>query len=94
MTKTLVAVALSVCVASCTLGPNYHRPEVVMPTAFRNSTPPQPQPGTESLADVRWFDLRVDFFAQMRPFDRISREQVAIANLAYTISVIPVVPSR
>jgi len=60
MIRVLVAAAFALCAASCTLGPNYRRPALAVPTAFRDSTPPQSQPGPESLADVRWFDLFKD----------------------------------
>ena len=42
---------------SCKLGPNYKRPAVVTPPAFRNG---EPSPTTTSLADTKWFDLFQD----------------------------------
>jgi NodT family efflux transporter outer membrane factor (OMF) lipoprotein len=44
--------------AACTMGPNYKRPVVEMPTAFRGDAPAQPgEAATASLAEVEWFDL-------------------------------------
>jgi multidrug efflux system outer membrane protein len=40
--------------ASCTLGPNYKRPIVEIPTVHRGSTG---HVGAESLADLKWFEL-------------------------------------
>jgi multidrug efflux system outer membrane protein len=39
--------------ASCTLGPNYKRPVVTIPTAHRGAV----TAGPESLADLKWFEL-------------------------------------
>ena len=41
--------------AACAMGPNYKRPAVETPPAFRGDT--QPAADTRSLADVRWSDL-------------------------------------
>ena len=47
--------------ASCTLGPNYKRPAVEMPAAFRGDTAAASgQPGPGSLADVAWAELFQD----------------------------------
>jgi multidrug efflux system outer membrane protein len=46
----IVAAAL---VASCTVGPNYKRPVVPAPSAFRGDA----APSAESLADLKWFDV-------------------------------------
>ena len=59
MTRAIVFVALSLSAASCTLGPNYRRPTVAIPSAFRD-TGGAAQAGAASLADVRWFDLFKD----------------------------------
>jgi outer membrane protein, multidrug efflux system len=55
---TLMATLLT---ASCTLGPNYKRPAVEMPAAFRgDTTAASGQPGPDSLADVAWAGLFQD----------------------------------
>ena len=60
MKRCLFIVVVSVLTASCTLGPNYRRPAVGMPPAYRDTTAAAAQPGSGSLADVRWFDLFKD----------------------------------
>lgn len=42
---------------SCTMGPDYKRPAVATPPAFRNG---EAAPTTASLADTKWFDLFQD----------------------------------
>src|SRR5882762_3333728 len=59
MKRSIIVVALSLSAASCTLGPNYQRPMVAIPPAFRDTTAAA-QAGPASLADVRWFDLFKD----------------------------------
>jgi outer membrane protein, multidrug efflux system len=41
----------------CTVGPNYKRPDVQAPAAFRSG---EPQPSQASLGDTKWFDLFLD----------------------------------
>src|SRR3984893_1999336 len=60
MKRCLFFVVMSVWTASCTLGPNYRRPTVGMPSAYRDTTAAPAQPGPGSLADVLWFDLFKD----------------------------------
>jgi multidrug efflux system outer membrane protein len=44
--------------AGCTVGPNYHRPDVKVPQTFRAA---QPTPASsESLADLKWWDVFQD----------------------------------
>jgi multidrug efflux system outer membrane protein len=42
--------------AGCTVGPNYTRPSVSVPGAFR-APDPLPAPQAASLADLKWFDV-------------------------------------
>jgi multidrug efflux system outer membrane protein len=60
MKRLLFFVVVSVLTASCTLGPNYRRPAVGMPAAYRDTSAAAAQPGPGSLADVPWFDLFKD----------------------------------
>src|SRR5260370_38914703 len=60
MEAGLLVVVGSGWTASCTLGPNYRRPTVGMPSAYRDTTAAVAQPGPTSLADVPWFDLFKD----------------------------------
>lgn len=48
--------ALLVVLAGCTVGPNYHRPEVPAPPQFRGADTAT----SESLADSKWFDIFQD----------------------------------
>ena len=54
-------IAPALLLAGCTVGPNYHRPQVAMPPEFRNA--PAPAAGTQpeaSLGDSKWQDLFAD----------------------------------
>ena len=52
----LLAIAVSL-LAGCTVGPNYHRPNVAPPPSFRDSVPAT---SAASLADARWFEVFKD----------------------------------
>jgi multidrug efflux system outer membrane protein len=45
--------------AGCTVGPNYRRPGVQTPDAFR-AAEPAPAPPASSLADLKWFEIFKD----------------------------------
>ena len=58
MTSRVVAITLTVGgLAGCAVGPNYNRPAVTPPTAFRG-VPPAPDPA--SVADLKWFEVFKD----------------------------------
>jgi multidrug efflux system outer membrane protein len=57
MKRWLLVVVVALLTAACTLGPNYRRPSVEMPAAYRDTTDATPQSGSASLADAQWFDL-------------------------------------
>jgi NodT family efflux transporter outer membrane factor (OMF) lipoprotein len=86
LTLPLAAVLL----ASCTFGPNYKRPLVETPDAFRG----QAAAGEGSLADLAWFELfRDDALTQLvrtalqENFElRIAAERVLQARAAYGIT--------
>lgn len=47
--------------AGCTVGPNYKRPSVNVPSSFRNEPPGQPQTGNAaSFGDEKWFTVFQD----------------------------------
>jgi multidrug efflux system outer membrane protein len=55
-----VALTVSMLLSSCTMGPNYKRPAVEVPSGYRGADAPtasQPQADAPSLADEKWFDL-------------------------------------
>jgi multidrug efflux system outer membrane protein len=45
--------------AGCTVGPDYHRPELSVPAEFRGRAPDAPA-GQESLGDVTWWNIFED----------------------------------
>jgi multidrug efflux system outer membrane protein len=94
VTAPLVVVAM-VLAASCTLGPNYKRPAVEMPAAFRGDRAAGgSQARSESLADVRWAELFRDdtltslvTTALQQNFDvRVATERVLQARAAFRIT--------
>lgn len=59
MRYRIVAVSIAaLLLAGCTVGPNYHRPDVAAPPAFR--APQPPAAGTASLADLKWWEVFQD----------------------------------
>lgn len=54
--NSIAMVATAIALTGCTVGPNYHRPQVPVPARFRA---PEPLPESEaaSLADLKWFDV-------------------------------------
>src|SRR5580693_10274145 len=58
--KPLVAVVLmSVALAGCLVGPNYTRPSMAIPQAFR-APDPLPPPQAASFANLKWFEIFKD----------------------------------
>jgi len=53
------ALLASVCLAGCTVGPNYKRPPVEAPELFRGQTAPPPE-ASASLGDERWWQVFQD----------------------------------
>jgi outer membrane protein, multidrug efflux system len=79
----------------CTLGPNYHRPAVQAPQAFR-APDPLPAPQATSLADLKWWEvfrdeklqdlIRAALAANYDLRDAVARVDEARANLGVTRS--------
>jgi multidrug efflux system outer membrane protein len=79
----------------CTLGPNYHRPDVQVPQAFR-APEPLPAPQAESFADLKWWEVFKDADLQQLVRtalqqnydlrDAVARVEAARANLGITRS--------
>src|SRR5580658_2652603 len=60
MRYPLIAVTITAALmAGCTVGPNYVRPNVSTPQAFR-APEPLPAPQAASLADLKWFEVFKD----------------------------------
>jgi multidrug efflux system outer membrane protein len=82
-------------VTGCTVGPNYHRPAVQTPQAFR-APDPLPAPQAESFADLKWWEVfkdpdlqqlvRVALQQNYDLRDAVARVQAARANLGITRS--------
>jgi outer membrane protein, multidrug efflux system len=60
MSKAFVPIALATAMLTgCTVGPNYHRPDVQAPATYRAPTP-LPRNESMSLADVKWWAVFKD----------------------------------
>jgi multidrug efflux system outer membrane protein len=78
----------------CTIGPNYRRPAVTTPVAFRGAAEATPPTDLTSLADLKWFDVFKDHRLQdmvrtalVQNYDlreAIARVDAARANLGIT----------
>ena len=57
MKTSYIAIAVAALVTSaCAVGPNYKRPQLAVPAAFR-APEPLPQTDAASLADAKWFEV-------------------------------------
>ena len=59
MRNLRIALPLAVALAGCTVGPNYHRPAVQTPDAFRAPTPAAAG-DPSSLGDLKWWEVFKD----------------------------------
>ena len=55
MFRLLTALLLAPLVVSCTLTPDYERPELELPEDYV-----EPMPGGDSIANMHWWDLLQD----------------------------------
>ncbi|HSL20217.1 MAG TPA: efflux transporter outer membrane subunit [Vicinamibacterales bacterium] len=91
LVRTAALVLVVVLSPACTLGPDYKRPVVTTPAAVRGA---DPHAGTESLADLEWFELfqdptltRLVTAALEQNFDvRMAAERVLQARAAFGIT--------
>ncbi len=91
--RLIITIATATWVAGCMVGPNYHRPALAPPTAFRGATVPA-APDAASVADLKWFDVFKDErleeiirTALVRNYDlrdAVARVEAARANLGLT----------
>src|SRR5262245_21823907 len=66
MKRIAFVVTIAAATAACTLGPNYRRPVVAVPSSFRDVAPATAPADPTSLADLRWFELfRDDALAEL-----------------------------
>ena len=88
--RTVAALTIALLTVSCTVGPNYKRPNVEIPSSYRGAVAST----GESLADREWFDLFRDetltalvTTALKQNFElRIAAERVLQARAVYGIS--------
>jgi multidrug efflux system outer membrane protein len=93
--RAIAVLITTVCLTSCTVGPNYHRPVVQVPQAFR-APEPLPAPQAASFADLKWWqvfndaDLQALIKTALRQNydlrDAVARVEEAQANLGITRS--------
>lgn len=70
--------------AACVVGPNYQRPSLATPDAFRGAPPPAPGQTVASLAEQPWQDVFVDPALQSLVQDGLSNNfdlQIAAARI-------------
>lgn len=89
-TPLTVSVLAATLLIGCTVGPNYHRPTVQTPSAFRAPTP-QLTPEAASLADLKWWEvfkddklqelIRTSLVENYDLRDAVARVEAARANL-------------
>jgi multidrug efflux system outer membrane protein len=94
-TTTIATILATVLLSGCTVGPNYRRPAIQTPTAFRSPTP-TPTSDPASLADLKWWEIFKDeklqelertALAQNYDLrDAAARVEAARANLGITRS--------
>jgi outer membrane protein, multidrug efflux system len=96
MLKSLIApVFAAVVLAGCVVGPNYHRPPIQTPNAFRAAAPATAS-DPASLADLKWFEVfkdeklqeleRTALAQNYDVRDAAARVEAARANLGITRS--------
>jgi multidrug efflux system outer membrane protein len=89
-TSSIAAALAATLFVGCTVGPNYKRPQVAVPSAFR-APEPLPEPQAASLADLKWFEIfhdeqlqqlvRTALVENYDLLDAVARVQEARANL-------------
>lgn len=100
MKPLFTAAAIALLTTGCALGPNYARPAIVVPDAFR-TTAAEASTESASLADTPWFDVFKDDTltalirtALERNFDvRVAAERVIQARERFRIERSPLFPT-
>jgi outer membrane protein, multidrug efflux system len=74
MRNCLALLCAALVLSGCIMGPNYRRPTVPVPTAYRGAVPDStPQTETASLGDQKWWDIFQD--EQLRALIRTALQQ-------------------
>lgn len=76
MNRICVSLVAAVLLAGCMLGPNYERPEVATPPAYR-----EPVPSGESVANLPWWEIYQDDV--LESFIRIALEENKDLGVAF-----------
>jgi multidrug efflux system outer membrane protein len=93
MTRILLFSLAMLALTGCTVGPNYHKPLIAVPPAFRNAPPLQPG-SADSVADLKWWDEFKDPVLQKlirtgleRNYDvRVAAEEIIAARAQVALS--------
>jgi multidrug efflux system outer membrane protein len=93
MTRAILAFFAVLAMTGCTVGPNYHKPQIAIPPLFRNAPPPQPS-SADSLADLKWWEEFKDPVLQnlirtglARNYDvRVAAEEIIEARAQVALS--------
>src|SRR5260370_25415207 len=96
MRKSFIApTVVAFLLTGCTVGPNYHRPAIQTPDAFRSPVP-TPANDPASLADLKWWEVfkdeklqELERTALTQSYDlrdAVARVEAARANLGITRS--------
>lgn len=90
-----ISICSAILFSGCTVGPNYRRPPIQTPAAFR-APEPLPPGESSSLADLKWFDVfkderlqelvRTALVQNYDLRDAVARVEAARANLGITRS--------
>jgi outer membrane protein, multidrug efflux system len=74
MRNCLALLCAVLVLSGCTMGPNYRRPTVAVPTTYRSAVPDStPQTETASLGDQKWWDIFQD--EQLRTLIRVALQK-------------------
>jgi outer membrane protein, multidrug efflux system len=74
MGKSIALLSAALLLVGCAMGPNYKRPTVAVPTAYRGALPDStPQTEAASLGDQKWWDIFQD--EQLRTLIRTALQQ-------------------
>ena len=81
--KVLIILLIAAAAAGCTVGPDYKRPIVTVPDAYRGATPPQlAAADAASIGDQAWWDVFED--DQLRELIRTALQQNFDLRIAAT----------
>jgi len=91
LTRAIIVCFAVLGLAGCTVGPNYHKPLIPVPPAFRNAPPPG---SADSLADLKWWEEFKDPVLQKlirtgleRNYDvRVAAEEIIEARAQVALS--------